>query len=127
MPDCRTQERGTARVCTGLKKGHEGDHNFVAPEGATDKQKYNRGSREFIVASMLAAILDEPQDNPDDPGAVRVAQARELLSWWSSSNIVTPLWTILNLKQGYCVRCEDDPCPKCGRDAAKETVPWTVR
>lgn len=114
---CTTQKRGSRAVCTGMTKGHALEHNFVLPPETEEKPKtINRDSREFRVARMLAAILNEPQDNVDEPGEVRMEQARELLTHWSSSQyaVTGMLLEILNLKAGFCVRCPEDPCPVCG-------------
>ncbi len=74
-------------------------------------------STEKRLASMLAAVLDEPYDNPEDPGEVRRQQARELLTYWSSSQgaLMLAVRELLNLKQGNCVRCAVRPCPVCGQ------------
>jgi hypothetical protein len=86
-----------------------------------------RQSREFRVASMLAMVLDERDDNPDEPGSIRMEQARRLLSAWSSSqsSVTGMLAEILNIKAGHCVRCDQRPCPVCGRtDLESVSWPW---
>jgi hypothetical protein len=117
MEFCKTQQRGSRAICTGLSKGHEGEHNFVLPEGVTEKSiKVNRDTRQFRLASMLAAILDEPQDDPENPAEVRLEQARELLSHWSDAqwSVMGMARELLNLKRGWCLRCYEDPCTVCG-------------
>lgn len=79
-------------------------------------KRKQRNSQEFRVASMLAIILDEPYDNPENPDEVRIEQARGLLSQWSSArgSLIGALAEVVNLKQGNCVRCPERPCPECG-------------
>jgi hypothetical protein len=81
--------------------------------------KQRSSSNQVRTARMLAAILDEPHDNPDDPGDVRLEQARQLLSLWNDaqSSLMAVLREVIILKAGFCVRCHDDPCPICGSTA----------
>lgn len=74
------------------------------------------------LAKLIAAVLEEPYDNPADPGEVRLEQARTLLTQWSSAqgSLIGAVAEILNIKQGNCVRCAELPCPKCGRQEYRD-------
>lgn len=88
---------------------------------SSKKEIKRRNSAQFRTARMLAIVLDEPGDNPAEPGDVRMEQARRLLQSWSSaqSAVTGMLREVINLKRGYCVRCVGDPCPDCGSDSTK--------
>lgn len=95
------------------------------PENKLPKPK-RRQSTEYRVAVALSIILDESGDNPDNPAAIRIEQAKQLTSLWASTSILGPLREVVNLKRGYCVRCPVDetgsrksPCPVCGADDSK--------
>lgn len=79
-------------------------------------KRNRKDSQEYRVASMLAIILDEPHDDPENPGEVRLDQASRLLSAWNNArgSVLAMLAEVINLKQGNCVRCSERPCPVCG-------------
>jgi hypothetical protein len=124
MSTCRAQQRYTGVTCLRYM-GHDGEHEF--PVNVPEKPKARKrrvSTREFKLASMIAAILDEPGDDPYHPSDVRMEQARRLTSLWANSNINAAVYEILNLKRGYCVRCEADPCPVCGSDSTTMRNAW---
>jgi hypothetical protein len=118
---CRAQQRGSRAVCQGMHKGHEGDHNFVLPEGAPPPKPLAKrvDERTLRVARMLSVLLDEDQDSVQNPHPVRIEQARDLNSEWSSIGIIGPLHQLIRLKIGYCVTCPEHPCPVCGYDGSR--------
>lgn len=129
MEYCKTQKRGSRATCTGLRKGHAGEHHFVVlyPDVEKAPKPVNRNTFEFKLAVLLSAILEEPQDDVENPHPVRLEQARMLGICWSSaqSSILGAAREILNIKQGHCVRCEERPCPICGAKAI-ERLPLPV-
>jgi hypothetical protein len=90
--------------------------HVLVPENKLPKPKRRKGNQ-WRVAQMLAIVLDEPGDNPSNPGDVRLEQARRLLSMWNDAqgSVVGMLAEVINLKQGNCVRCDVIPCNVCGR------------
>jgi hypothetical protein len=93
------------------------------PENKLPKLK-RRNRPEWRVAQMLSIILDEPQDNPSYPADVRLEQARRLLSQWNNAqgSVIGMLAEVINLKQGNCVRCDEVPCPECGRQSYESLI-----
>lgn len=77
-----------------------------------------RNTNQFRTARLISAILDEPGDNPDNPGDVRMEQARQLLSLWNDAqgSLIGVLSEVVVLKAGFCVRCPTTPCSICGSD-----------
>jgi hypothetical protein len=97
-------------------------HSAV-PENKLAKPK-RRNRPDYRLAVLLSAILEEPGDNPDNPAQIRIDQAGDMLTQWSSakSSLIGAAWEILNVKQGHCVRCRDliqvgtdQVCQACGR------------
>jgi hypothetical protein len=119
---CRTQQRGSQAVCQGMRRGHEGEHNFVLPEGAPAPKKIEKrwDARTIRVARMLSILLDESQDDAANPAEVRLEQASQLLSNWydAQSLLIGSFYELIKLKIGYCVRCPDVPCTICGYDGS---------
>jgi hypothetical protein len=102
---------------------HSGYWCLSKPHDPMSKRERKRRHRataspEFRTARMLAVILDEPHDNPDDPGDVRLEQARMLLMCWNDAkgSLMGAFSEVIRLKVGYCVRCPEYPCPDCGND-----------
>lgn len=93
-------------------------HYHPHTRGAKLPKPKQRNSRAFQVAQMLAIILDEPHDNAENPGDIRLEQARQLLSSWNDaqSAVIGMLREVIRIKMGYCVRCPEWPCPVCGAD-----------
>lgn len=95
---------------------HYPDKRYKLPK------RKQRNSPTFQIAQMLSIILDEPQDNAENPHEVRLEQARQLTSAWSDaqSSLRGVMREIIRVKMGYCVRCPDHdfghPCPVCGWD-----------